>query len=277
MVWILKAGGQKEKFNKHKVYKTCLRSGVPKNIADKIASETEQQIYDGITSRKILHIVLKKLENYEKHHSLLYDLKDAIAKLDPAEHEFEKYIRHILNEHGYNTNWNVIVQGECIEHQIDIVAEKNGKRYLVECKHHINPHRFSGLGTSITAWAVLDDIQKGFKKGKCKKFDNMWLIINTKFSEHAIRYSTAKGLILTSWNYPKDNDLRYLIQRKGMYPITLLGLKEKTVKKFSKAGILLVKEIANKQWDELYSLTKMRKRRLEQIINLAKNVVKPAQ
>ncbi len=274
MVYVIKANQEREIFNKQKVYRTCIRSGVPKNIAENIANEVESKVYDGITTKEILHIVLKKLDNYEKHHSLRYDLKKAISDLNPENHEFEKYVQNILIANGYNARWNVIVQGEVIEHQIDVIAEKDGHKYLVECKHHVNPHRFCGLDVALQTWAVIDDIRRGYEKGITKeKYDNMWLIINTKFSEHAIKYGTAKKLKMTGWNYPKGEDLRDYIETKGMYPITLLGLDRDSRQKFSDADILLVREIAETPLDVLYEKTHIRRRRLQQIINLAKGII----
>ncbi len=275
MVYITKVDGKKEKFERKKVYKTCIRAGVPKKIASRISKEVENQVYEGISSRKILDIVLKKLDNYKSHHSALYKLKKAISDLDPGDSQFEKYVRHILKEHGYKTRWDCIIQGECIEHQIDVIAEKDEKKYLVECKHHINPHRYSGLGTALQTWAVIDDMRMGFKKGRSKeKFENIWLVTNTKFSAHAIRYAKAKKMRLIGWNYPKGKDLRHLIKKKGVYPVTLLDGNKKIIKKFTDAGILLIKEINKKSVNELNSKTKISKNKLEEIKKTAGKILK---
>lgn len=275
MVTITKVDGRKEEFERKKVYGTCIRSGVPEEVAERISKEVEEEVYEGISSKKILDMVLEKLDKYKKHHSLLYNLKKAIADLDPKESEFEKYVRHILKEHGYETRWDEIIQGECIEHQIDVVAEKDDKKYIVECKHHVNPHRFCGLGTALQSWAVIDDLQEGYEAGKTpEKFDNMWLVTNTKYSKHAINYSKAKGMLLTGWAYPKERDLRDYIQEKGLYPVTLLDVSEKRAKKFSSAGILLLRDIADKPADKLNSMVNIKEKDLKDIRKTAKKVIK---
>ncbi|MFO7872050.1 MAG: restriction endonuclease [Candidatus Undinarchaeales archaeon] len=275
MVYITKVDGRKEKFERKKVYGTCIRAGVPKKVASRISKEVENEIHEGISSRKILDIVLKKLDRYKSQHSALYNLKKALADLDPGDSQFEKYVRHILKEHGYKTRWNKIIQGECIEHQIDVIAEKDDKKYLVECKHHINPHRYSGLGTALQTWAVIDDMRKGFKKGKSKeKFENIWLVTNTKFSAHSIRYAKAKKMRLIGWDYPKGNDLRHLIKKKGIYPVTILDGNKKVIKKFTDKGILLIKEVNEKTVNELNNKTKISKKKLKKIKKAARKILK---
>lgn len=273
-IYVTKASGDRVPFEKKKIVKTCIRSGVPNEVAERIASEVESKIYDGMPTKELLERVLAKLRDYEEHHEARYDLKRAIASLSPEFHEFEKYISHLLRAHGYETRWDIIVQGECIEHQIDVIASKDGKNYLVECKHHVNPHRFCGLGTVLQVWAVIDDIRKGYKVGKTKeKYENIWLFNNTKFSEHAIRYSKAKDMILTGWSFPKKNDLQGLVSKKGMYPITMLDLNKKQRESFSNAGILLLQELVSISTGELTKKTGISREKLEALVEKANKII----
>jgi hypothetical protein len=274
MTWVVKINGEREEFDKTKIFHTCKRTGVSDQVANKIADEVEAAIYDGITTKKILDMVLKKLKQEHPKHSQRYGLREAVAKLDPEEHEFEKYVSHLWEGHGYKTKWDQIVQGECIEHQIDVVAEKDGKRYLLECKHHTNPHRWCGLGTMLQVWAVIDDVRKGYEKDKANEgYENIWLITNTKFSAHAVRYANAKGIILTGWNYPDGNDLRGMIDAKDMDPIDMIDMPEPVRKKFSKAGIILLKDLLRLPFDELYGKTKIDRKTLRDIVYKAKEIL----
>ncbi|MFH1424271.1 MAG: restriction endonuclease [archaeon] len=262
MVYVIKANGERAKFDREKILRTCERSGVPKDVAERIVSEVEQNVREGTTTKDILTWVLAKLNKYEQAHSKKYELKQALAALEPGEHEFEKYISHLFRAHGYETEWNKIVQGECIEHQMDVIVEKDGKKYLVECKHHVNPHRFCDLGTVIQTWARFDDINKGPNKGV---YDNIMLVTNTKFSEHGTRYAKAKGTLLVGWNYPPDGDLRSMIDDKSIYPLTILNIEKKVHEKLSKAGILLIEELAESDIGELYGKTEVSRKVLEKL------------
>lgn len=275
MVYIIKANGEKAIFEKWKIVETCLRSGVPKDDADRIADEVAGKVQDGSTTRDIFKMVMRKLDALENGgHAEKYMLRDAISALNPEGEEFEKYMTELLRAHGYSTKWNTIIQGEIIEHQIDIIAEKDGKRYLVECKHHQNPHRLAGLDIPLTYWAILDDIQKGYEKGATKqKFDNMWIITNTKFSAHAVRYARAKGLLLTGWAEPKGNDLRDMISAKSIYPITVLRLSKDEIAQLSEAGCLLLDDIAKAGETGLLKETKLGKRRIQELLETTKSIL----
>jgi hypothetical protein len=267
MVFVLKANGEKAKFEKKKIIGTCLRSGVSKQQAEQIATQVESQVRDGMRTRDILRMVLQKLDAFQTGHAEKYRLRDAISALNPEFQEFEKYIAHLFRALGYKTKWNQIIQGAIIEHQVDVIAEKDGKKILVECKHHRNPHRMTGLDIPLTYWAILDDIQKGKHY-----YDNMWLVTNTKFSMHAIKYGQAKGLLMTGWGQPKQNSLPSLVDKKGLYPVTVLDFSEAELIKMSKVGILLLNELLIPE-NELRSKLKLSSKRISDILNKAKRVI----
>jgi len=270
MVYVTKANGEQAPFEKEKIIRTCIRSGLPRETAERIADKVASNIYDGISTRKILDQVLKELKEYESHHKAKYDLRRAVADLSPEFHEFEKYVTHLFRAHGYKTQWDKIIQGECIEHQIDIVAEKAGKAYLVECKHHVNQHRLCGLGTTLQTWAAFDDIHKG---PNGMKYNKVWLFINTKFSAHSIKYATAKNMILTGWNYPEETALREMISQKSVYPITILELSDKHRDAFANAGIFLLNELVSSRAVPKMRKTGIGKRNLEQYIKRTREIL----
>jgi hypothetical protein len=268
MVFVIKANGEKQKFDSKKIIGTCLRAGVSQREAERIASEISATVKDGDRTRDVLKQILRKLDALQSGHAEKYSFRQALSELDPEYNEFEKYVSHLLNAHGYTTKWNQIIQGAIIEHQVDVVAEKDGKKILVECKHHRNPHRMTGLGIPLTYWAVLDDIQKGKNY-----YDNMWLVTNTKFSMHAIKYAKAKGLLLTGWGQPKENDLPSLAHEKKLYPVTVLGLPENEVVQISRAGFLLLNELFVTDEREIRKRTGFSKKKVNDILNKTKRVI----
>jgi len=268
MVFVLKANGEKARFERNKIIGTCLRSGVSRKNAERIASEVANRVRDGMRTKDVLKMVLQKLDALETGHGEKYRLREAVSALNPEFNEFEKYVAHLLQAHGYKTKWNQIVQGQIIEHQVDVIAEKDGKKLLVECKHHRNPHRMTGLDVPLTYWAILDDIQKGKNY-----YDNMWLVTNTKFSMHAIKYARAKGLIMTGWAQPKANELSTLAHKTGLYPITVLNLQEQELTKISKAGFLLLNELVLTDEREFQRRTGLSKKRVSDILNKAGRVI----
>ncbi|NIO38342.1 hypothetical protein GTO27_11675 [Candidatus Bathyarchaeota archaeon] len=100
--------------------------------------------------------------------------------------DFERFIRILLGEHGYEVTPNQIIKGKCVEHEVDAVARKVGETYIIEVKHHFNYHALTGLDESRIASAVFEDAIEGFKLGLSDlKIDRAMIVCNTKFSEHA--------------------------------------------------------------------------------------------
>ena len=270
MVYVIKANGERAVFEKGRIVKTCTRSGVPNDVARGIADEVASKVYDGMQTSEILDMVLARLKKFEAHHYHKYKLKEAIAALEPNFNEFEKYTEHLLRALGYKTKWNLIIKGECVEHQIDVLAEKDGVAYMVECKHHVNPHRWCGLGTMLQTWAAFDDIFKGENDHNLKA---VWLVTNTKFSAHAVRYATAKKMILTGWNYPAKQSLRDMIEKESLYPITILHTEKKKYEEFSNAGILLLKELVEASISELHRRTGIKENELRILKEKAAKII----
>jgi hypothetical protein len=64
------------------------------------------------------------------------------------------------------------------------------------------------------------------------------------FTEDAINYGKCAGLILLSWDYPKDNGISKNIDQYRLYPITTLTTLTKREKKFLiEKDIILTQEL----------------------------------
>jgi hypothetical protein len=77
-----------------------------------------------------------------------------------------------------------------------------------------------------------------------RKFHQGWVYTNTRFTTDAIQYAECIGLGLTSWDYPKNNSLKYRIDMAGLHPLTALTTMTKAEKtKLLDKGIVLCKEL----------------------------------
>lgn len=224
-IFVIKYNGQQQLYDRRKVLNSILHSGVEKNKVLEILKKVEDKLYNNISTKELYQIVFSEIENYGlKQHSRTYRLREALSRLDSA--DFEKFVKAFLEKEGFSCIWDRKIQGFCIDHQIDIIAEKNNQTFFVEVKKHKNFHRDSGLGTVAELWARLEDLQKGFKTGKSKiNIANAWLITNTKFSDYAKKYSDCKGLKLLGWRYNsfaenKTEGLEKMIENLGVGMIT---------------------------------------------------------
>jgi hypothetical protein len=219
-MYVIKADGQEEEFQPDKIIKTCLRADASIETAREIAEEISKNLQEGTTTHEIYEMILSGLRKRRDKSSLLFTLRESISRLDST--CFELYAKRILEAHGYQCKWNAIIRGKSVEHQVDIIAT-GSKMFLVECKHHVNYHRFCSLGNLLQVQARLEDIKDGFRDGKNKYgFDYAWMLTNTKFSEHAKMYAEAKDIRLTGWRYKGEDALEDLIQSKKIFPVTIL-------------------------------------------------------
>ncbi len=245
---MIKADGRKQLFDKEKIVRTCLRMGASRETAEKIAYAVEARAYDGIETKKILKMIFRLLSRYNPAIKHMIDLRKALSLINPKP-DFERFVQILLSEHGYEVTPNQIIRGKCVEHEVDAVAKKNGKTYIVEVKHHFNYHTPTGLDVSRIARAVLEDVTEGFELGLNNlKIDAAMIVCNTKLSNHALRYAKCRGIHHIGWGSPPNCDLQKMIEEKKLYPVTYIKGLNKTVReKFSLAGIVLLKQLVTEK------------------------------
>jgi len=275
---VTKASGQKEKFKREKVFRTCLRSGVREDEAEKIVEEVEKRIYNGISTREILKLVLDKLEKVNFRSANVYNLKEAMMRLGLPGFIFEEFIARLLRNYDLKTEKPPFISGKCINHEIDIVAgEKNGMNitYMIECKYHNVVGIYCGIKETLYTWARFEDLNEGYKLGKCRKFDVPWLITNTKFSDEAVCYAQCKKMRLLGWKYPEKTSLENLIEKKKFYPITILRhLDDETKNKLFENKIILCEDILKYDSFSLARLGKIKKSKAKSLIDWASLILK---
>lgn len=252
---VRKAGGSLEEFLPEKIIKTCMRSGLSREQAKTVLTHVTRKIRDKIPTNELLKIILQEIEKLSAESALRYNLRAAVAKLCEEGMIFEKYVQKILESFGFAVEFEQIIKGACVEHEIDLIAKTGGKTIAVECKHHRDFHTYTGLGETLEVWAKLEDINSSRKN----RFDESWLVCNTKASEHAIRYCRCKGVRLVCWKFSSAGfgTLEQMIEQKKLYPLTIFdSVRDK--KRFYDAGIITVKDLV--EFVEKNSIDELSKR-----------------
>ena len=263
-MYVIKASGEKEKFNPKKITGTLLRAGASKKLASEIVSKVEKRTHDGTKTREILDYALKLLRSEKPEVSARYDLKRAIMSLGPTGFTFEKFFAEILKHYGYETQVGRMVQGKIIRQEVDVTAKKKYV-YMVENKYHNSVGNYTNLKVALYTYARFLDLKK--------HFDFPWLATNTRLSRKARMYAKGVNMKVTSWNYPKDDCLNSLITKKKLYPITILKSVNDSVKhKFSKENIVLAVNLLDYSLEELKKKTGISEKILRKIIDEARKV-----
>lgn len=239
--YVTKADGTKEKFEKEKIVQTCMNIDLDQKTSQDIADYIEKTLPDGSSTHKVYETIMAQLESKKVKTAPLFTLRESIADIDST--SFELYTQKILEADGYKCKWNQLMQGASVEHQIDVLAEKNGEIFIVECKRHFNPHRFCGLDVALQVEARLEDIMNGFSSGRQKvKVSGAWIFTNAKFSEHSKMYCKSKNIRMTGWR-SGEFGLEEMIKRSNTYPVTILKVDLTTKAALMHAGMLTLRDV----------------------------------
>lgn len=243
---IKKFNGDIERFDVEKLKTSLRRSKASEDEIDEIAKNVLPILYDGMPSKEIYKKAFAMLKKQNRTSASKYSLKRAIFDLGPTGFPFERLVSALLRNKGFQTNVGVILQGECVTHEVDVLAEKDGNTYTVECKFHSDPKAVSNIKVPLYINSRFLDIQKRWNNDpdKISNLKQGWLVTNTRFSSDAIDYANCVGLHLLSWDYPENSGIKQNVDKFALYPITTLTTLTKHEKELLiENNIILTKEL----------------------------------
>ena len=281
LINVVKADGRVERFKPEKITRTLRRARASRKVSERIIKEIKTRVYDGITTKEILKLVKSLLRKEEARAAMRYDLKGAMMRLGPAGFPFETFVAKVLEHYGYKTRLRSILQGRCVRHEVDIIAEKASeeriKRYLIECKYYNSSGNFISLKDALYTYARFLDLNEASELGKGKRFDGVWLACNTRASYGARRYANCRGMRLLGWLHPRGQGLERLVEEKKLYPVTILpSVDRKALGNLSNAGLMLVRDLLIHDFDILREKSGLSKEKIRKIIKEAKDFMSGA-
>lgn len=243
---ITKASGEVVPFSAEKLRASLERAGATREMSGSIASEVLPRLRSGTSTKKLYSIAFGLLHQRSRHLAARYRLKQAILDLGPSGFPFEQFIARILEQDGYRTKVGSIVQGKCVKHEVDVVADRGDQHFMVECKYHNQPGRICDVKVPLYIQARFLDVSQQWRSipGNGAHFHQGWLVTNTRFTTDALEYGQCAGLVMVSWDHPVKGSLKDRIDRSGLYPITCLGSLTKAEKhRLLELGTVLCREI----------------------------------
>lgn len=231
---ILKSSGERAKFSLDKLRKSLKHSGADHNLVEQIVDQVKDELYEGISTNEIYNRAYSLLKKNKSIFASKYKLKKAIYELGPTGFPFERFVAAILEYSGYHTSVDQIMNGICVTHEIDVVAEKNGTITVIECKFHSEEGRNCNVKIPLYIHSRYNDVKAHWatKKNEHRKLDKGWVVTNTRFTSDASTYGKCAGLYLLSWDLPLNDGLKDRIDRLGLYPITVSTLLSNREKQF---------------------------------------------
>lgn len=221
---ILKSDGTRQQFLEEKLANSLRRVGAKDNAVAEIVDDVRRFAKDDMTTEEIYGRAFRLLRKHSHPAAVKYSIRRAMLELGPDGFPFEKFIARVFRTWNFETLTDQTLMGECISHEVDVVAWNKDRLVLAEAKYHNEFDLKSDVKVALYIQARREDLSGAeFDYGGTKRrFDEFWLVTNTKFSDQAIRYGECKGLKLAGWNYPARGNLHEIIEQNGLHPITCL-------------------------------------------------------
>ena len=264
---ITKASGQKVQFNKSRYRQSLERVGLGLTEAKEVCNQIYQDLEPETSTTTIHNRTYQILRKKNKFFAAKYSLKRAIMNLGPSGYFFERYLAAVLAAYGYKTSWHQFLQGHCVEHEVDVVAQKDNKKTLIECKYHNQPGGASDLKVVLYIYARFLDLKES------QHFDQAMLATNTHCTSEAIKYARCMGLKILGWRYPENEGLEHFIESKKLYPITVLtDLNQRLNQLFREKNLVLAKDLLKYSPLQLSKLFGIKTAFAESLIRQAKEL-----
>ena len=126
---IIKYSGKKVKFSIHKLRASLKRTGAEDAVVNQIINKVRDELYQGISTKEIYNRAFALLKKKKSCLASKYKLKKAIYELGPTGFPFERFVAAVLKYAGYSVEVGTILNGKCVTHEIDVIANK--KTYLL--------------------------------------------------------------------------------------------------------------------------------------------------
>ncbi|MEO1033615.1 MAG: ATP cone domain-containing protein [Bacteroidota bacterium] len=263
---ITKASGERVQFSLQKLRISLKRTGASKAIVDQIIDKVRDELYQGISTKEIYNRAFALLKKKSGTLASKYRLKKAIYELGPTGFPFERFIGAVLKYSGHDVEIGKVLQGKCVTHEIDVLAQKDKQTFIIECKFHGEQGIKCNVKVPLYINSRYQDVKAYWNTNPNNGtlLTKGWVVTNTKFTEDAIQYSNCCGLHLLSWDYPQNDGLKDRIDRLGLYPITVSTLLTGREKQFllSRNVVLCRELIHDKFYLDHLGISELRKEKI---------------
>ncbi len=244
-IYVKKADGELQIFSSEKLASSLRRSGASESLVNEVIKSIEGWITNGVTTKKIYRKAFLFLRKKERSRAARYSLKNAIMELGPTGYPFEYFIGKLFESKGYDVEVGKVLNGKCVTHEVDVVATKDKEQHFVECKYYNSQGKYASVRVPLYIRSRVNDIIAAKKEEGFDDFEfNGWIATNTRFTEDAMNYGLCSGLKLISWDFPKENSIKKIVEENNLFPITTLTQLSKIHKEqFLARGIVLCKEL----------------------------------
>lgn len=221
---VRKNSGELILFDPRALKRSLTKSGAKKEEVEEVFERVSNDLYEGISTKDLYKLAFDYLKIYRNSYAARYSLKRAIRDLGPEGYFFEKWIGRLLEVFGYEYLNSKTVQGNAVTHEIDVVAIKEDKMIFCECKFRNDEDAKISVTTPMYYLSRIKDVETNTYRffGQDFKLSKGYLVTNAYLTKDAIDFANYYKIGLISWNYPENYNIKDLVDRTALYPITCL-------------------------------------------------------
>ncbi len=252
---IVKASGETQAFIPERLHNSLRRAGATQSAAEHITEVITENLVPGTSTKEVYARAFALLRKEGRPVAARYALRRALLDLGPTGHPFEDYVSHLFSKDGWSVETRKMIKGTCVTHEVDFYAKRGEGEFLAaELKYHNDVGYKTDLKTALYVKSRFDDIFSCNPEVRACPIDHGLLVTNTKFTSQAIAYSTCAGVELLGWGYPEKNNLRELICRTGIFPITTLTTLSRREKQILRENGVIATDQPRERRDLLASI-----------------------
>lgn len=269
-ILITKADGELEPFDPSKLEHSLEKAGASSTVRAKVLARVLRELRTGMHTAEIYKHAFEILQQEETTAGVAarYSVKRALFDLGPSGFPFEQFLAEVLKAHGWRTRADAILLGRCVQHEVDVVAEKDGKRIGIEAKFHNEPGGKTDIKDVLYVHSRYDDLRHS--PIDSSRVDEGWLVTNTTFTKNAIRFARCSNMTIIGWDYPRSRGLLSMIETARVHPLTCLTtLTPGEKRRLLDNKIVLCKSVTTRHLLEEYGV---KPDKIPQILSEAQNL-----
>jgi hypothetical protein len=253
-ILITKADGEREPFDPAKLEHSLALAGASTTMRAKVLAHVLRELKPQMMTEEIYRHAFEILKREETIPvAARYSIKRAVFALGPSGFPFEQFLAEVMRAHGWKARAEVTLTGRCAPHEVDVLAEKDGKRIGIEAKFHNDPGGKTDIKDALYVHARYEDLRHAALSSM--RVEEGWLVTNTSFTRNAIRYAQCSNLTLMGWDYPRTRGLLTMIEEGRVHPLTCLTtLSEGEKRRFLEKKIVLCKSVTTKHLLDEYGV-----------------------
>jgi hypothetical protein len=243
---VRKYSGELVDFDLQRLKASLTKSGASNETVELVWEKMNKTIFDGMSTKQLYRLAFQLLKQQRNSLAARYSLKKALRDLGPTGYLFEKWVARLFEHTNHHTLTSLILEGNAVSHEVDVIAQKDNDLLLIECKFRntvdakvsvTNPMYF------LSRFVDLSDKEFNFFDRPIK-FTQAWLVTNAYLTKDAIEFANYYKLNLLSWDYPNGLSIKNRVDSAGLYPLTCLtSINTQEKDKLLSLNYMLVKDI----------------------------------